>query len=79
VAAPAVTREVAQKFTLARSRALGGALFFGGLAWLGLAATGGPDAIAAAFGPAKWVIGGGALWYIAAEVERNLVERKMKR
>jgi hypothetical protein len=68
-----------KRSVLARSRALGGALFFGGLAWLGLAANTGRDAFVSALGPAKWVIGVGAMWYIVAELERNLLGRKTKR
>lgn len=85
IAAPALTMDQkvqAVQFSMfARSRAFAGALFFGGIGWLVLVATSGAgsDAVAAAFGPAKWMIGGGALWYIIAEIDRNLAISKLKK
>lgn len=85
VAAPALTQDqkaqVVQFSMFARSRAFAGVLFFGGIGWLVLAGISGAgsDAVASAFGPAKWMIGVGALWYIIAEIDRNLAERKSKK
>lgn len=55
-------------------------LFFGPIIWLGLTAyLEGPQAMARSFGWAKWVIGAGFVYYILAELSRNLAERKMRR
>lgn len=74
-------KQVVRGTALGRSRAFAGALFFGGLGWLAVTAMSGAggDAVAAAFGPAKWLIGIGFAWYIVAEIERNLLVRKIKK
>jgi hypothetical protein len=81
---PALSQENIDNITkqgfFARSRWLGGTAFFFGLAWLFFATqTGGPDAFLQALGSAVWPIIGGAMWYIAAEIDRNLYEIKMKK
>lgn len=81
-AAPALTatqKIQATKMLGHRIRArTGGVLFFMGLGWLFLAAeTAGTEGFLMAGGLAKWVIGGGALLYIVAEIERNLEQRKI--
>lgn len=85
IAAPALTEgqkaQSVQRSMFARSRVFAGALFFGGIGWLVLLGMSGAgsDVVASAFSPAKWMIGGGALWYIIAEIDRNLAERKSKK
>ena len=84
IAAPALTKEqkteVVRFSGFARSRKFAGALFFGGLLWLVLSAQmGGKDALAVAWGSAQWMIGAGALWYIVAEIDRNLAVRRLKK
>lgn len=84
IAAPALTTaqkaQVVQFSAFARSRALAGALFFGGIGWLVLSAQmGGKDAFVLAWDTAQWMIGGGALWYVGAEIDRNLALRKLKK
>jgi len=55
-------------------------IFFFGLAWLFFAAqTGGADSFSQAWGGAKWPILAGAAWYVIAEIDRNLHERKIKK
>ena len=84
ISAPALTKEqkaqVVQFSAFARSRKFAGALFFGGLLWLFLAAqTGGKEVFVLAWGSAQWMIGAGALWYIIAEIDRNFAVRKLKK
>jgi len=69
--------DIKKHSTFAKSRWLGGMAFLGGLAWLFFSAQiGGKDAFVMAWGGAKWFIGIGAIWYIVAEIERNLHNRK---
>jgi hypothetical protein len=71
---------IVKQSVFARSRWLGGTAFFFGLAWLFFAAqTGGADTFSQAWGGAKWPILGGAMWYIIAEIDRNLHERRVKK
>jgi hypothetical protein len=71
---------VQKQSAFARSRWLGGVAFFAGLGWLFVAAqTGGANAFSLAWGGAKWLVIGGAVWYIIAEIDRNLHERKLKK
>lgn len=84
IAAPALTieqkKQVIQFSAFARSRAWAGALFFSGIGWLFLSAQmGGKDAFVLAWDTAQWMIGGGALWYIVAEIDRNIALRKVKK
>lgn len=85
IAAPSLTpiqkKQLAQGSALARSRAFAGVLFFGGLAWPAILAVSGAggSAVASAFDIAKWFIGIGFIWYIAAEIERNLIIRKIEK
>lgn len=80
---PAMTdadkKRAVQHSGFARSRMLAGGMFFGGIAWLVFAAVAGRDIFVTALGPAKWLIVGGLVWYIIAEVDRNLAERKSKK
>jgi hypothetical protein len=64
---------------LARSAKAGGSLFLFGVLWIAFTALSGSPrgAVEIAWGTAKWMIGGGLLWYIAAEIERNLEMRKV--
>lgn len=84
IVAPALSAEqksqVIKQSMFARSRAFAGALFFGGIAWIVLVAISGAgsDAVATTFGSAKWLIGGGIVWYVIVEIDRNLAERKKK-
>jgi len=83
IAAPALTAEqkqqVVQFSAFVRSRVWAGALIFGGIGWLVLSAQiGGRDAFVLAWDTAKWMIGGGALWYVIAEIDRNFALRKLK-
>ena len=60
---------------------LGGLAFFIGVAWLFflMVTDAGPDAVGAAWRFAKYLIVGGALAYVVAEIERNLrIKRKQK-
>lgn len=84
IAAPALTveqkKQVVKFSAFARSRAFAGALFFGGIGWLILSAQmGGKDAFVIAWETAQWMIGGGALWYIITEIDRNLAVRRQKK
>ena len=74
-------KQLVRGAALGRSRAFAGVLFFGGLGWLGIIAISGAggDAVATAFDTAKWFIGIGFAWYIVAEIERNLLVRKIKK
>lgn len=80
IAAPALTQgekaEIITQSKFAASRAFAAWPFFAGIVMLAISALSGPNAFVSALGVAKWLIGGGALWYIAAEIDRNLHERK---
>jgi hypothetical protein len=66
---------------IARSARVGGGLFlFGFLGLAFIALSGMPKELFVSFlGIAKWMMGAGLLWYIAAEIERNLEMRRSKR
>lgn len=69
-----------KQFMFSQTRWLAGTSFFFGLAWLFFAAqTGGADSFSQAWGGAKWPILAGAIWYVIAEIDRNLHERKIKK
>lgn len=75
----APSKKVAEKVAASATRRLSGLAFFGGILWLVFAAqSGGKDAFVASWDMARWLIGGGAILYIASEIERNLKERKKK-
>lgn len=70
--------EMAVELQRASYGRIGGWVFFMGIAWVCLPMlTGEPkEAVISAWGPAKYLIFGGLLAYIVAEIERNL---KLKR
>lgn len=71
---------IESRFISAKSRRISGAAFFGGLLWLFFATqAGGKDAFEHAWSGARWFVIGGALMYIAGEIDRNLRERKQKK
>jgi len=82
VAAPALSVKEKAQVTVELRRAsygrIGGWVFFIGIAWVlsPMLTGGGRDAIVSAWGPAKYLIFGGLLAYIAAEIERNLALRR---
>lgn len=71
---------IQRQSAFAQSRWLGGTAFFCGLAWLFLVTkTGDSDSLSQAWDVAKWPILGGVAWYIIAEFDRNMYERKVKK
>lgn len=56
------------------------ALFFGPIGWLAMTAfLEGSSAMGEEFGWAKWVIGAGVVYYLLAEIGRNLSEQRLRR
>lgn len=82
VAAPALSASEKVQATVEMRRAsygfIGGWAFFIGIAWVlsPMVLGGGRDAIVTAWGPAKYLIIGGLLAYIVAEIERSLAPRR---
>jgi hypothetical protein len=81
---PALTRQQLADTVASAKRAfygkLGALAFLIGAGWmLGLIVTGSDkESVVAAWGAAKYLIGGGAAAYVVAEIQRNLDERRAK-
>ena len=85
---PALTQEereqrannLVQQSLFARSRYLGGTVFWAGIAWLAAVYyILGADAFGDTFSKAMWPILGGLLWYVLAEIQRNLYEQEQRK
>lgn len=80
---PAASKEdkiiITQFSKIANTARLGGFAFFSGVIWLVIAGMSGREVLEMAWPYAKWLIGGGAFWYILAEIDRNLSLRKLKK
>lgn len=74
-------KEMAVELQRAGYGRIGGFAFFAGIAWVCLPMlTGEPKtAVVSAWGPAKYLIFGGLLAYVIAEIERNLKLRRTRK
>lgn len=85
VAAPALSAAQKNQLAIDIKRAmygrLGGFAFFAGIAWVCIPMLSGAEkaAVAAAWGPAKFLIFGGLLAYVVSEIERNLELRRRRK